>query len=82
MRLYKKEKDWSNYWEVDVNFPWIGRRKTGLWDGESPDFDTPHYAYGFSFPTECFLHREDEYYWHFTLRILGFGVTIVRQKGY
>ena len=81
MRLYRKEKHWSDYWEVQINFPWVGRRKE-----LGPD--EPHYVYGFSFPTECFLHREDDNwklrkpYWYFTLKIFGFGVTITRQDGY
>jgi len=60
------------------NFPWVGRRKK-LGCGNN---DEPYYAYGFSFPTECFLHREDEFYWYFTLKFLGFGFTIIRQNGY
>ena len=79
MRLYRKEKHWSDYWEVDVNFPWIGRKKKLGWVS---DFDTSYYAYGFSFPTECFLHVEDEFYWFFTLKFLGLGITIIRQNGY
>jgi hypothetical protein len=77
MRLYRKEKHWSNYLEVHLNFPWVGKRN------KFADFTGKDVAeYGFSFPTECFLHREDEFYWYFTLRILGFGTTITRQKGY
>ncbi len=75
MRLYRKEKHWSDYWEVDVNFPWVGKRNKFLEEFAALE-------YGFSFPTECFLHREDEFYWYFTLKILGFGVTITRQNGY
>ena len=56
MRLYRKEKHWSDYWEVDVNFPWVGRREKLGWVAP----EEPYYAYGFSFPTECFLHREDD----------------------
>jgi hypothetical protein len=82
MRLYRKEKHWSDYWEVDVNFPWIGSHHSynGKRGWVAPD--EPYYAYGFSFPTKCFLHREDEFFWYFTLRILGFGMTITRQNGY
>jgi hypothetical protein len=79
MRLYRKEKNWSNYWEVHINFPWVGRKKKLGWH---PDFDTPNYGYGFSFPTKCFLHKEDDNYWWFTLQFLGFGITITRQNGY
>jgi hypothetical protein len=76
MRLYRKEKDWSDYWEIHINFPWIGKRnKLGTWEDDAAE-------YGFSFPTQCYLHKEDEHYWYVTLRILGFGMTIIRQKGY
>jgi hypothetical protein len=76
MRLYRKEKSWYDYWEVHINFPWIGRRnKLGTWKFDALE-------YGFSFPTECFLHKEDEHYWFFTLKFLGFGITIIRQNGY
>ena len=78
MRLYRKEKHWSDYWEVDVNFPWVGRRKKL---GEQY-IDTPYYAYGFSFPTQCYLDIEDKHYWYFTLKFLGFGFTFIRQNGY
>ena len=75
MRIYRKEKHWSDYWEVHMTFPWIGKRNKFLEEFAALE-------YGFSFPTECFLHKEDEHYWFFTLRILGFGTTIVRQNGY
>ena len=78
MRLYKKEKHWSDYWEVHVNFPWIGiRNKLGTWERTATGQE-----YGFSFPTQCYLYVEDEFYWFFTLKFLGFGVTIIRQNGY
>jgi hypothetical protein len=77
MRLYFKEKNWDDYWEVRINFPWMGKRhKHADFTGE------PIKEYGFSFPTECFLRREDEFYWCFTLKFLGFGFTIIRQNGY
>ena len=76
MRLYRKEKHWSDYWEVHINFPWIGKRnKLGPWEETGLE-------YGLSLPTECRLYVEDEHYWFFTLRILGFGMTITRQNGY
>jgi len=73
MKLYRKEKHWSDYWEIHINFPWMGKRFAPLGVG---------LEYGFSFPTKCCLYVEDEFYWAFTLRILGFGTTIVRQNGY
>jgi len=69
MKIYRKEKHWDDYWEIHINFPWVGKRR--------------HCEYGFSFPTQCYLNKEDEdYYWSFTLKILGFGATIIRQNGY
>jgi hypothetical protein len=78
MRLYRKEKGLCDYWEVHINFPWVGKRKqyvdiVGVVEGTE---------YGLSFPTKCCLHKEDEFFWFFTLRILGFGMTITRQNGY
>lgn len=77
MILYKKEKHWSDYWEVHINFPWVGKRKK-VADFTGKDAK----EYGFSFPTKSYLYREDDIFWLFTLKILGFGVTIVRQNGY
>jgi hypothetical protein len=78
MRLYRKEKQWHDFWEIHINFPWMGKRFAP---------HPPHHAlggleYGFSFPTKCCLYIEDEYYWTFSLRILGLGVTTIRQNGY
>jgi len=76
MKLYRKEKHWSDYWEVHINFPWVGKRnKLGTWMHDASE-------YGFSFPTKCCLHIEDDNYWTFSLRILGFGITMIRQNGY
>ena len=75
MRLYRKEKQWHDFWEIHINFPWAGKRF-------APECSLFGLEYGFSFPTKCCLYVEDEYYWAFTLRILGFGGTIVRQNGY
>ena len=76
MRLYRKEKQWHDFWELHINFPWVGKRfaPTGI--------ELSGLEYGFSFPTECCLYAENGNYWTFTLRILGFGTTIVRQNGY
>ena len=76
MKLYRKEKHWSDYWEIHINFPWIGKRNKLSW----VEYDA--LEYGFSFPTKCCLYTEDDNYWAFTLRILGFGTTILRQNGY
>ena len=73
MRLYRKEKHWDDYWEIHINFPWIGKRFRPFAFG---------LEYGFSFPTKCCLYTEDDNYWYVTLRILGFGTTITRQNGY
>ena len=75
MRLYRKEKQWYDFWEVCINFPWMGKRF-------APKHSLSGLKYGFGFPTECCLYVEDEYYWTFSLRILGFGVTMIRQNGY
>jgi len=75
MRLYRKEKQWHDFWEIHINFPWMGKRF-------APKHSLFGLEYGFSFPTKCCLYVEDEYYWTFSLRILGFGVTIIRQNGY
>jgi hypothetical protein len=75
MRLYRKEKQWYDFWEVRIDFPWIGKRfapKKVLYGLE----------YGFSFPTKCCLYTEDDNYWTFSLIILGLGITIIRQNGY
>ena len=97
MKLYRKEKHWSDYWEIHINFPWMGKRFAPLGGGGEQVFDFSEVEdslgkrfaplgvgleYGFSFPTKCCLYVEDEFYWNFTLRILGFGMTIIRQNGY
>ena len=81
MRLYRKEKQWHDYWEVHLNFPWVGKRPKKAEDAQF-FHNLFGLEYGFSFPTKCCLYVEDEYYWTFSLRILGLGVTMIRQNGY
>ena len=80
MLLYQKKVNdcWYNSWGVYLNLPWVGKGSP-----ESCDFfDTNAVQYGVKLPTHCVLVREPNVSWRFDLSVLGFGVTVMRQKGY
>ena len=78
MKILSKERKWWDYWELHLNFPWVGKQpiSDGIFTVENAT------QYGVKMPTCCILIKEPDIYWKFRLNFFGFGFTIIRQNGY
>lgn len=80
MILYKREKDWYDYWRFNLFFPWAGKQERRNY--HSFDCVEEGAEYGFKLPTQCILAYEKDIFWEFRLRLLGFGFGVTRQWSY
>lgn len=72
------EKEYYNYWEINLLLPMVGK-----WEPKLITYDTTDMKeYGIKLPTFCTLKKEKNVFWSFGVSILGFGVRITRQWSY
>lgn len=75
MIIYRKEKDFWDFWEIHLFFPTFGK-----WE-EATDISEHMLFYGIDLKTKI-IYEKDPVSRGFVFQVLGFGFSIHRQKGY